>query len=262
VLDLARPLADVIWELETDGKPADTPERQASIRAALLAKVTEIADPEVRTSYRAAMTDRLFKAYRRPWTPNRPGARRPFGAPALPVAPFAAGTAARMSGTDLDSSRQERVLLGALIERPALLHVLAEEVGKVDIANPELRRLQTALLNFLAEAPAGVDPAAEEALGGADLEERLLAEHLQQNGLDRMAQSARTKAQELFREKENEAWLERWHRIAGHLAQRKAAADQLREAEQALASHFTDENWEHFLTARQLHQQVAASETG
>src|SRR5205085_4839092 len=36
VLDLARPLADVIWELETDGKPADTPERQASIKAALL----------------------------------------------------------------------------------------------------------------------------------------------------------------------------------------------------------------------------------
>ena len=44
VLELARPLADVIWELETDGKPADTPERRASIKAALLAKVGAIGD--------------------------------------------------------------------------------------------------------------------------------------------------------------------------------------------------------------------------
>jgi DNA primase len=247
VLELARPLADVIWELETEGKPADTPERQASVKAALLAKVAQIADPEVRTYYRTAMTDRLFKAHRRPWTPSRPGARRPFGAPALPVAPFAAGTAARMSGTDLDSSRQERALLGALIERPALLHDVADDLRRLEITNPELRRLEGALLGFLAEEP---------------LEEGLLMQHLERHGLDKIAESARIKAQELFREKENEAWLERWHRIAGHLAQRKAAADQLREAEQALASHFTDENWQHFLVARQHHQEVAASETG
>ena len=35
VLELARPLADVIWDLETEGKPADTPERRASIRRAV-----------------------------------------------------------------------------------------------------------------------------------------------------------------------------------------------------------------------------------
>jgi hypothetical protein len=97
---------------------------------------------------------------------------------------------------------------------------------------------------------------------GEPLEERLLAEHLQRHGLDRIAQTARAKARELFREKESEAWLERWRRIAGHLVKRKAAEAQLREAEQAFAAEGTEENWQHFLAARRHHQEVAASETG
>jgi DNA primase len=263
VLELARPLADVLWDMETDGKAADTPERQASIEAALMAKVAQIGSPEVRSGYHRAMKDRLFAAHRRPRTTARwqGGRRPPFRGMSLEPPPaFAPGTAARMAGTDLDSSRSERALLGALIERPALLHVVAEEVGGLQIANPELHRLGTALLDFLAEA-LSIDPAAEEAMG-EPLEQRLLAEHLQRHGLDHAAQMARAKARELFREKENEAWLERWRRIAGHLVKRKAAEAQLREAEQAFAADGSEENWQHFLTARQHHQEVAASETG
>ena len=178
-----------------------------------------------------------------------------------PPAPFAAGTAARTAGTDLDSSRSGRALLGALIDRPALLHLVADELRHLEIENPELRRLESALLDFLAEAPS-IDPAAEEALGGEPLEERLLAEHLQRCGLDRIAQTARIKARELFREKENEAWIDRWRRIAGHLVKRKAAAAQLREAEQAFAADGSEENWQHFLAARRHQQEVSASETG
>src|SRR4030095_1676823 len=48
VLELARPLADVLWEMETDGKPSDTPERRASIRGALFAKIAEIGDSSVK----------------------------------------------------------------------------------------------------------------------------------------------------------------------------------------------------------------------
>ena len=50
-------------------------------------------------------------------------------------APFAAGSAARRAGNDLDGSRQERVLLGALIERPALLHILAEDLAALPIVS-------------------------------------------------------------------------------------------------------------------------------
>ncbi|MBN9088233.1 MAG: DNA primase [Reyranella sp.] len=265
VLQLARPLADVLWDMETDGKPADTPERRASIRTALMAKAAEIGDGTVRSAYRDEFTQRFDKAFgRRPpasggrWQGNR----RPFRGMGLePPAPFAPGTAARMAGSDLDSSRSERVLLGALIDRPPLLHVVADELRHLEIENPELRRLESALLDFLAEAPS-IDPAAEEALGGEPLEERLLAEHLQRCGLDRVAQMARVKARELFREKENEAWIDRWRRIAGHLVKRKAAAAQLSEAKQAFAADGSEENLRDLEAALRQHKEVAASETG
>jgi DNA primase len=264
VLELARPLADVIWELETEGKPADTPERRASIKAALLARVGTIADGSVQSYYRSEMFERLDKAHRPPPSARwQGGGRRPFGrgGPGPEPAPFPAGTAARLAGTDLDSSRQERALLGALIERPFLLHAVSDDVHKLEIANPELRLLEGVLLNFLSEPPS-VEPATGEVIDEEALEQRQLAQHLQRSGLDGIAQGACAKARELFREKENEAWLERWQRIFHRLIARKAAATHLLEAEQAFAAQSTEENWRHFLAARQHHQEVAASETG
>jgi DNA primase len=269
LLGLARPLADVLWDMETDGKPADTPERRASIRAALRAKAAEIADSSVKGAYLDEFNERFDKAFgRRVTAPgNRwQGGRRGFGSMGRGMGleappPFAPGTAARMAGTGLDSSRSERLLLGALIDRPALLHVVADELRPLEIESPELRRLERALLEFLAETPS-IDPAAEEAMGGEPLEEKLLAEHLQRCGVDRIGQTARSRARELFREKENEAWIDRWRRIAGHLVKRKAAEAQLREAEQAFAADGSEENWQHFVAARRHHQEVAASETG
>ncbi|HEY4165225.1 MAG TPA: DNA primase [Reyranella sp.] len=270
VLDLARPLADVLWDMATDGKPADTPERRASIRTALRAKADEIADPSVKSLYREEFDDRFYKAFgRRPASGGgrwQPGARRPFGTIGRgmslePPAPFAPGTAARMAGADLDSSRLERALLGALIERPALLHIVIEELHRLAITNPELCRLESALTQFANEAPA-IEPAAEEAMGGEPLEEKLLAEHLQRHGLDPVANMARIKARELFRGPETEAWVDDWRRIAGHLAKRKAATVQLQEAERAFATEGTEERWQDLVAARRHHQEVAASETG
>jgi DNA primase len=265
VLELARPLADVLWDMETDGKPADTPERRASIRTALMAKAAEIADPSVKGAYRDEFSERFNKAFgRRPFSPGRhwQGPRRSFRGMSLePPAPFAPGTAARMAGTDLDSSRLERALLGALIERPALLHIVVEELHRLAIANPELHRLERALSEFANEAPS-IEPAAEEAMGGEPLEEKLLAEHLQRHGLDQAAEMARIKARELFRGPGTEAWVDDWRRIAGHLVKRKAAAAHLQEAERAFATEGTEERWQDLVAARRHHQEVAASETG
>ena len=46
VLKLARPLSDVVWDMETEGKPADTPERRASIRRALVQRADQIEHME------------------------------------------------------------------------------------------------------------------------------------------------------------------------------------------------------------------------
>src|SRR5215510_11256706 len=128
VLDLARPLSDVVWDMETEGRVTDTPERRASLERAVEQRVAGIGDPVVRDYYRTEMRNRLNRLRRADAAAWQPG-RRPFRGPGPEPAPFAAGAAARRASTDLDGSRQERALLGALIERPAMLHVLAEDLA-------------------------------------------------------------------------------------------------------------------------------------
>lgn len=260
VLDQARPLADMIWEIETLGKPTDTPERGASLQRALQKRVDEIADPVVRDYYQAHMKDRLYRL-RRPLRPQwRPGSapgsflgnRKPFRRPGDPEpAPFAAGTAALRSGTDLYTSRQERALLGAMIERPTLLHQLAEELVKLDLDNsPELKRLRSALLDAVAMAPSGLDPAADSALsegdsGAPSLEARLIEAHLSRSGLSVIADAARAKAREVFRDDPADAdgWVDQWRRMARHHDQLTSGPEELKRAEEAFALDGSEENW-------------------
>jgi DNA primase len=247
-LDLARPLVDVVWNMETEGKPADTPERRASLQRAVERRVAEIADPVVRDFYWTEMRSRLAHLRRPEGSGWRAGPRRPFrGGLGQEPAPFAAGAAARRAGTDLDGSRQERALLGALLERPALLHVLAEDLAALPIASPELGRLRSGLLDALSMVSGGVDPAAEEAVAeasGPPLEAQLIEQHLQRSGLDRLAAGARAKAREAFRDDlaDAEGWVGQWRRMARHLCQLTADPEELKRAEEALAEDMSEEN--------------------
>ncbi len=246
-LDLARPLSDLVWSMETEGKPTDTPERRASLQRAVEQRVAEIADPVVRDFYKTEMRNRLGHLRRPDRAPWQPGQRRAFRGAGPEPAPFAAGSAARRAGTDLDGSRQERALLGALLERPALLHVLAEDVAALPIASPELARLRSGLLDALSLVPEGIDPAAEEALvEGSDtpLEARLIEEHLERSGLGRLAAMARVRAREAFRvdPADEDGWVGQWRRMARHLNQLTAEPEELKRAEEALAEDMNEEN--------------------
>lgn len=247
VLDLARPLSDIVWDMATENRPVDTPERRASLQRTVEQQVAEIADPVVRDYYKTEMRGRLNRL-RRPegggtW---QPGARRPFRRPGdPPPPPFAAGAAARRSGLDLDGSRQERALLGALLERPALLHILAEDVAHLPIASPELNRLRCGLLDALALMPSGIDPAADDATDGEmPLEARLIEDHLKRSGLGQAAEQAQAKAREVFRNDPKDAggWVDQWRRAARHLTQLTADPEELKQAEAALAEDCSEEN--------------------
>ena len=250
VLGLARPLADVVWDMDTEGKAADTPERRASVQRAVEKRVSEISDPMVRDYYRTEMRGRLSKMRRPEYAPWRPHERRGFreggfGRGGPEPAPFAPGAAARRNSADLDASRQERALLGALIERPALLHLLAEDLAALPLSNPELERLRSGLLDALSLAPAGVDPAADAAISdGGSLEAQLIGQHLIQCGLGRAAEAARLKARELFKDDPADAdgWVGQWRRMARHHGQITTDPEELKRAEQALAEDMSEEN--------------------
>ena len=104
-------------------------------------------------------------------------------------------------------------------------------------------------LDALALVPAGIDPAAEEALGDPPLEQGLLLEHLQGNGLGRVAEAARAKARLVFRDnpQDPEAWYKAWRRAAQHLTQLKSDPEELKEAQDAFVRDQSEENLRHLL---------------
>jgi DNA primase len=111
VLALARPLADLVWDMETEGKPADTPERIARIETGLRRRFNRIADPTVRAFYWRTMQCWLARA-------------------------------ARGAKGDLDPVRK---LLEEWSCRPELRRALADEMARLPDGYPELRRLYRAL---------------------------------------------------------------------------------------------------------------------
>jgi DNA primase len=200
----------------------------------------------VREYYKADMRNRLNRLRRPEGSSWRHGLRRPWrNAGQEPAPAFPAGLAARRDAVGPDEAHQELALLGALIERPALLHALAEETAGLPIASPELDRLRRGLLDALSLSASGVDPAADEALAGdVSLEGRLITEHLRNIGLGRLAMAARAKALKVFQDRpgDAEAWIEQWRGAAQRLAKHLADLEELSRAEQDLANDLCEEN--------------------
>ena len=122
------------------------------------------------------------------------------------------------------------------------------------IANPDLARLRSGLLDALSMIPLGVDPAADEAIvqgamtegttGETSLEGRLIEEHLQRTGLGSLATAARIKAREVFRDDppDGDGRVGQWRRAARHMSQLTADPEELKRAEEALAGDMSEEN--------------------
>ncbi|MBL8675214.1 MAG: DNA primase, partial [Rhodospirillales bacterium] len=168
-LAAARPLVEMVWELETDGRPVDTPERRAKIEQALQRRVAEIADETVRGYYRDTIRERLWQSRRggrggpapqggapgvyvgaRRHLPARPFARGPgagrFGAPAEPQW-FAPGSAAAAGSADQDVARREQRLLGAFLLRPRAMAPRLDELVDLPLDSAEAAELRAALVD-------------------------------------------------------------------------------------------------------------------
>ncbi len=268
-LKAARPLVDVVWEIETLGQPDNTPERRAAIRAALRQRAATIADPVVKELYRTELDQRFEAAWPRFRSAGQPGRSgtgprrprvmdRPFRRePSLEeIAWFHKGAALAAASHDLDPGRREGLLLGALLLHPAWLEGLAEDLAALPLTGAERERLRSALL----EAAAEVDhPGAGEDV--AVLEAAAIARHLNSAGLTAMAEALRQEAIRGFGPAEPEkAARERWRREAESHRLAFAEASELRAAEASFASDPSEANWERLQALR--HQSIRSARTG
>jgi DNA primase len=235
VLETAKPLADLIWRMETAGQAVDTPERRALVEKNLLARVSAISDPQVRKHYESHVKSRLWKMFQDRRRPGRSGS----GA-------AQAAVSAGIRRTSLDSEhlglQRERAIVATILHHPQMLAGVAEEFAGAEITNPELDRLRRAIL--------------ETAVCLPDLDFEGLKGHLQRQGFEKivnhlagsdtkiLARSALPEAAD------RDAEIQWRHMLARHRQVNLKA--ELQVAEEALVQDSTQENMDRLVALQDL----------
>ena len=142
VLDEARPLAEVVWEIEQNRQPANTPERIAGLKARLREKATSIADPIVRDQYR-----KLFEQLTAP-SHHQPSLRKNRGGhwQVLETKPRTNLAAAA------SSTLWQRLLMAALVNHPHLIDEFGESLVQFPL-EASLDKFRSKIHLMIAENP-------------------------------------------------------------------------------------------------------------
>jgi DNA primase len=170
VIGAARPLADMLWQRETEAGGFDTPERRAGLDQRIAEVTNAIGDASVRKYYRQDLDERVRALFApaggetrgRNWTPRsgdqnarwqgRGAGRGPQGQRAggtLPLGPASARLVASqiVRGARSALPPREALMLLAIINHPWLLDTHAEELAELEFRHPDGDRLRRAMLD-------------------------------------------------------------------------------------------------------------------
>lgn len=129
VLDGARPMADALYGLVAEGRPAATPEQRAALRNRLSGAAGAIADKALGAEYRRVLLDRFFAASR-----IRPGHKPPPRRLARPV--IAPGPV---------RAERARMMFAIILRHPWLLPQVEEALGLLDLPEGPAAQLRAAI---------------------------------------------------------------------------------------------------------------------
>lgn len=270
VLNEARPLADMLWTRETSNGVFETPERRAELEKTLRELAGRIRDESVRFHYNQEMRDRVqnfFGAQRNrqqgqgqgrgrgqgnfqngfkgpgPWSRQGGGGRNA-------ITESLGRSALVKRGGEVMTAREATIMV-ALINHPALIDEFFEHIEFLDLANGDLRKLHAALLDALAHDMANEKQAVIEAIGRAgcaEIWERAEALMRRTRQWPALEGAALDDARDAF------AQALHLHRSARTLHK------ELKQAEAALASEPTDENYRRLVEIQAQFRDVQATE--
>ncbi|MEL6583069.1 MAG: DNA primase [Pseudomonadota bacterium] len=153
LLGQSKPLVDVLWERETEGRSFDSPERRAALDASLRKALGQIPDQNLRRHYGEAIREKraeLFgggrSAQQTHWQP-RPRGWRP---PPMPTA-AARASALATPATDMASRMRvrEAAILFACFNHPSLALDHEDRLERLHFVCEDLSAMRTALLSAL-----------------------------------------------------------------------------------------------------------------
>jgi DNA primase len=150
VLDAAKPMVQLLWQRETEGRSFDSPERRASFDKSLRGHLARITDPSIKTHYAEEM-----KRLRRELfgigqiQPFQPGPYRPRGKFAPPGGALASTRSSLLAQGEgaVDEVLREAVILATLILHPALIHRFESALERLDLTGDDHDTLRQMILS-------------------------------------------------------------------------------------------------------------------
>jgi DNA primase len=144
ILGTARPLSDMLWQIELAAKPRNTPERLADVWHRLMSRVELIPDRKVRAEYRNLFYKRFDP---RPTVAGsrariRQGSSAVYDGPGAPPRP--------------PQRLQHEILFRILLHFPGLIAEVAEEFASLDLPEADFVKLRHEILALEAARP-GLD---------------------------------------------------------------------------------------------------------
>lgn len=186
-LDTARPMVDLLWERETEGRVFDSPERRAALDADLRKLLAKIADPSIRGHYADALREKRQELFgngraseRRGFARGGPrGGWRDGAVQARPSAGARASFLAQQAASPEDRQRvRESVIMAGCLNHPQVAQALEADLERLPMVCPDLTAIRDALLYHLGSPlHDSADAAIEAAITqmGDDPRERLNA---------------------------------------------------------------------------------------
>ena len=253
VIASARPLAEMLWQRETEAGGFDTPERRAALDRRVAEVTNAIADPSVRKYYRQDLAERVAGLFApvRAEQPNRrwegrgngrqdgwkdgwkgrgrtPSPREVLGRSS---ADLVKSSIVRGNRTTLPT--REALILQAVINHPWLLDTHAEELAALEFRHSDGERLRAAILDAAASEHPLTPAAMRAAISARDLG-TLLARVEQ--GITHMSDWP---AREGTAEEDVTLW---WTHVVSLHRKSRTLHKELKDAEQALGSEPSEEN--------------------
>ncbi|MGB0799167.1 MAG: DNA primase, partial [Planktomarina sp.] len=176
LLDEAKPMVDLLWDRETNGKNFDSPERKAALDKALREKLRTIKDPSIRGHYGEAIKSLRWALFRPVSQTRKKGASFvPFGRAQTAQETTKNSTLA----SDMTQTRllREAVILACLFKTPKCLDEAEIELEKMQFSTPDYMDFQAYLLRYSGD-PADMWDDAVEFFGQARLESLLNLPHV------------------------------------------------------------------------------------
>jgi len=144
VLDGAKPMVQLLWQRETEGRSYDSPERRAALDKVLRGHLARIADPSIRSHYVEEikrLREGLFGTRR----PFQPGPRRNFAPPGGALASTRSSLLAQGTGP-VDEVLREAVILAILILHPGLIGRFSSALERLDLTGDDHETLRQMIL--------------------------------------------------------------------------------------------------------------------